>query len=388
MNKLRWIGHIGDEVRLYRFKELCFNKNHQATSLLKMAIVDVETNGLDYKISSIIELGILVVLLDSVTGELVDVVTEYNHLNDPKTPLDKKIIQVTGLTDEDLAGHEINWDQVNAILEDVDCITSFNAKFDRSFIDVKSKVSSEKKWVCSFDQIPWLDQGFPERSQKNLGFYHGFFYDAHRAINDVFALTHLLTHNDLNNEIYFKTLMNEVEKTVYLILAKKTSFDKKTYFNLKNYQWNNDMKIWYKYYDTEQEAVTELDEIKPVYEDSVFNAEVFVITAKDRFKPIETLANASTQQGKEIKKNDIGKFSKEFVVLAENTPFHTKTILKKRGYDWYESKDKTKKFWYLYVSEEDGVIEKEWLKANVYPEQVFGGRILKNSHYQLPETKD
>lgn len=176
MNKLRWIGQLEDEVRLYRFKELCLPKNLDVSlyNPIKMAIVDVETNGLDYKKNVIIELGILIVLVDRETGTLLQVISEYNHLNDPGIPLEKKIVQVTGIEDKDLIGHKIDWNLVNIILSEAEVLTSFNAKFDRAFIDTMSTVSSSKDWVCAYDQIPWQDQGFPEKSQKNLCFYHGY----------------------------------------------------------------------------------------------------------------------------------------------------------------------------------------------------------------------
>ena len=97
-----------------------------------------------------------------------------------------------------IRNHTIDWNHVHNIINDSDIIVAHNAQFDRGFLDRYLPVSKEKLWACSHRDIDWLNRGFVKQSLELLSIWHGFYYESHRAMNDVDALIHLLTHNSYN----------------------------------------------------------------------------------------------------------------------------------------------------------------------------------------------
>ena len=61
-------------------------------------------------------------------------------------------------------------------------------------------LSQEQVWLCSMKDINWMERGLNARGQEILCIWHGFYYDSHRAMFDVDALIHLLTHPSYKNE--------------------------------------------------------------------------------------------------------------------------------------------------------------------------------------------
>lgn len=72
-----------------------------------IAICDVETTSLDTKCGQIIELAIMLVTVDA-EGKIVGVMPPRCWLEDPGTPLDPRIIAITGIIDADIAGQQID----------------------------------------------------------------------------------------------------------------------------------------------------------------------------------------------------------------------------------------------------------------------------------------
>ena len=83
---------------------------------------------------------------------------------------------------------------VDSILKNTDIIVAHNAKFDRAFVDRYSSISPSKIWACTINDIDWFEKGFSSQKQELLCYWHGFYFEAHRAMNDVDALIQLLVH--------------------------------------------------------------------------------------------------------------------------------------------------------------------------------------------------
>ncbi len=68
-------------------------------------------------------------------------------------------------------------------------------------------------------------------------------------------------------------------------------------------------------------------------------------------------------------------------IWAEDSPFHTKDLLKERGYRW----NPTDRVWWVEVAEEDHEAELEWLAANIYggPKSLPFFRVTATERYSL-----
>lgn len=254
----RWIGKStdGKTVTLKRLEGCQVQSPSYASKewltnnkdLIRTGVVlDVETTGLSHADDTIIEVGLRQFLFNRNTGEVLIAGPSYCSFQDPGRPLSALITDITGITDEMVAGQQIDWDTVNGLLEGASVIIAHNARFDRPFIDKKSKISNEKIWACSIKQIDWSNKGFTSSKLELLNIYHGFFTDSHRAINDVDALLCLLSHNEVHsNKPYLFELLNNARRPMTHVIASAAPFDAKDHLKSRGYSWDNINRFWNK----------------------------------------------------------------------------------------------------------------------------------------------
>jgi DNA polymerase-3 subunit epsilon len=204
--------------------------------------LDVETTGLDSRTCKVIEIGLVLFRYDE-NGAITELVEEYQGFEDPKEPLTPEIIKLTGITDDMLKGKSIDWKFVEDCLALSEIVLAHNAAFDRSFIDQIVPLSKNKVWGCTVNQIPWKVIGCGCRHLPHLCWHHGFFYDAHRALNDVKAAVQLLT-NSYENQTYLKMLLNRSSAKAFLVQAFGAPFEKKDLLKARRFRWNAGARMW------------------------------------------------------------------------------------------------------------------------------------------------
>ncbi|HEX7672640.1 MAG TPA: 3'-5' exonuclease, partial [Bdellovibrio sp.] len=271
----RWIGKSDDgrTVTLRRLEDCQMPFPAYATTewlkqnsdLVRLgAVVDVETTGLNHAEDQIIEIGLRQFLFNRNTGEVLSLAKSYSSFQDPGRPLSAEIIALTGITDEMIANQKINWDEVNALLSECALVIAHNARFDRPFIDKKSKPSNEKIWACSLKQIDWNAKGFFSSKLELLNIYHGFFTDSHRALNDADALLYLLSlPSGGDQKPYLHELMQNAKRLMTQVIATAAPFDSKDHLKSRGYSWDSINRFWSKviFKDDVTQEVSWLEEI-------------------------------------------------------------------------------------------------------------------------------
>ncbi len=209
------------------------------------AVIDVETTGLSQETDKVIEIGVRQFKFNRLTGEILSLEKSYSGFQDPKQPLSKEISELTGITDEMLAGQEIDWEKVNEILTHSVLVIAHNASFDRPFLDQHAAISKERIWGCSFQNVDWTKKGLPSQKLEILSVYHGFFNSAHRALSDAESLLYLLSLKDQTEKTpYFLELLNNARKPSAFIYATYAPFEAKDILRLRQYRWDNLAKVW------------------------------------------------------------------------------------------------------------------------------------------------
>lgn len=255
--KFRWIGmnESGSEVVLRKFPGFInppaylnqdwVNKNFK--SIKRGVVLDVETTGLKKETDKVIEIGLRCFTYNDKTGDILTFDYGYNAYQDPGVSLSMEIVRLTGITDDMIRGHSIDWNQVDEILADASIIIAHNASFDRPFIERNSKVSKGKIWACTLKQIDWNAKGFSIHKLDILSIYHGFYVDAHRAQNDVDAVLNLLNFPspDTNKKYMLELHENSTRASVKLI-ARNSPIETKDFLKGRGYSWDMTNKHWYK----------------------------------------------------------------------------------------------------------------------------------------------
>ena len=259
----------GDKkIELYKFEGESFTslpKDYHNDNAVKVCFLDLETTGLQ-KDCKIIEFAGKITAIDKNSGELLGIVDEYESFNDPEEARDPVITRITGLTDDTIAGHSIDWEAVSRILNSADIIIAHNAFFDRGVMDRHLPLSQDKVWACSVNDINWTERGFSARGQEILCIWHGFYYDSHRAMFDVDALIHLITHDIEGSDNAVLELLVNAAMPIYKIAAIGSPFHTKDLLRLRKYRWDPENKYWWK-----NISLDEIDIEKEWMADTIYN---------------------------------------------------------------------------------------------------------------------
>ena len=220
----------------------------------RVAIVDVETTGLDPQDDKIIELAVMHVAL-AADGAVLGHSKPVSWREDPGKPLSPEITRLTGLIDEDVAGQCIDDRAVMAILSRCDLVVAHNAAFDIRFVDNRLPQAVNLPWACSLAEIGWMDLGYPCHKLEHLLLEHGAFYEAHRAEGDVWALYQLLQSKvrtrgeeaaTVATKTYFGALLRSSDAGCVRIRAYSMPYDDKAWVKARGYTWDAMKRVWWR----------------------------------------------------------------------------------------------------------------------------------------------
>ncbi|MDR6831648.1 DNA polymerase-3 subunit epsilon [Bosea sp. BE271] len=202
-------------------------------------LVDTETTGLQHARDEIIEIGAVAFTYDS-DGAIGDVVGVYSGLRQPSEPIPAEITRLTGITDEIVAGHDIDLDALHALIEPADLIIAHNAAFDRPFCERLSPAFVSKAWACSVTEIRWSDVGFEGNKLGYLVGQSGLFHDGHRATDDCNALLEVLARPaGPGGARPFAELLRSSASSRIRIYAEHAPFDMKDHLKGRGYRWSD-----------------------------------------------------------------------------------------------------------------------------------------------------
>ena len=207
--------------------------------LRKVALLDCETTSLNVDTAEIIELAIKVVEIgrgDWAVGHL----PTRCWLEQPEFGVPEEVTELTGLTDAMVAGQKIDDDEVAAVLADVDLIVAHNAAYDRPIFERRFPSLFGRAWACSMTSIDWSRRGLEGRRLGDLLAQVGYFTNAHRAGDDVWALMHLIWDTQAWPE-----LLARAEKPSYRVEAVGAPYAKKDALRLGGFRWDAHRRVWF-----------------------------------------------------------------------------------------------------------------------------------------------
>jgi len=211
---------------------------------VRLGILDTETTGLDPHANEVIEFAITMMTINA-DGSLHRIEEPVSWLEQPSLPLEPHIVQVTGLTDEDLADQAFDDHDIADAFCRCDVLVSHNARFDRAFLARRFDGLVDKPWGCTANDIDWLAHGLGGRSLGHLLYEAGYFYDAHRAGPDCWALACLLLGQASDGRTYAAHLVDAVRTISHRISAGRAPYEVKDRLKVRGYRWNATEKCWW-----------------------------------------------------------------------------------------------------------------------------------------------
>lgn len=206
---------------------------------------DTETTGLDTAKESIIEVGVVLWDTDR-KAPLIMYSAMLDHRD--RKPLEPRITELTGITDDDLgkygrpAGGVLK--RTEEIFAMADAVVAHNGNlFDKPMFEANCErlgvPIGERLWAdtsCDIEYPPAITT----RRQVHLAAEHGFLNPfAHRALFDVLTMLKITTHYDWEQIIRYA-------KSPTVTLIAETTFAQKELPKKQNFRWNPDAKKWTK----------------------------------------------------------------------------------------------------------------------------------------------
>ncbi|MCF8883418.1 hypothetical protein L5849_11975 [Erythrobacter sp. SN021] len=161
---------------------------------MKIAVIDLETDGIDPQYNEIIEIAVAMIVIDR-QGRILEVESLKSGLQQPSRPIDPQIEKITGITDAMVAGKRIAPQKIAEHLRAADACLAFHSAFDCRHLEELVPEVGEMPWICAMADVDWHALGFDGRAQGDLLMQAGLFNPiAHRAADDVASLVNLLAH--------------------------------------------------------------------------------------------------------------------------------------------------------------------------------------------------
>ena len=217
----------------------------QVSQAIRVMVIDTETTGTNKDTDAVIEIGAVVVEVDSQTGQLGRVIDVFSGLEDPGFPIPPESTAIHGITDDMVKGKRFDEVHLNRLLENVHLIVAHNSGFDRPFLERRFKQFEQYAWGCTFDQIAWNEEGFGSSKLEFILYKLGFFYDAHRAVTDCYAVLQALNTPLPNSGVMpAQRLIDEANQKQFVIYALNTPYETKDALRNKGFRWDADLRSW------------------------------------------------------------------------------------------------------------------------------------------------
>lgn len=211
----------------------------------RVLLLDTETTGLDASRDKVIELALLRIDVDAITGQPCGAVLVYDGLEDPGMPISREIEQLTGISDAMVRGQRLDEARVAELMDGVELVIAHNAAFDRPFVEARLPAFARLDWACSFADIDWKSEGRSSAKLENLALAHGWFYDAHRAEMDCHALLAVLAQPlPQVQQTGLERLLVAGKQTSYRLQATAAPFEAKDLLKARGYRWNAEQRVW------------------------------------------------------------------------------------------------------------------------------------------------
>lgn len=218
--------------------------NQPRGPFMRVALVDVETTGLDPEIDQVIDIAVALVRIDAF-GRITDVIDVAESLRDPGCEIPERITQITGISNEDVAGALFDPAPFEDLLRCADLCISHNAAFDRPFSEALLPRTAGLSWACSMSEFDWIANGFDGCKLGHLLLQIGKFGQTHRALADVTNLAHVLSYEPDDTGTILGHVARSAERTTVRVEARGAPYARRVELKEAGYRWDGISRVWW-----------------------------------------------------------------------------------------------------------------------------------------------
>lgn len=203
----------------------------------------IHSSGSDHRRHQIVELALQRFRLDG-RDRIVETGRRRTWLEEPATPISAASARDTDLVDADLIGRAISEGEATSLLLDVDFVVAHGAATIRPFVEHRLPLGAGRPWICSLDDVDWRDEGFDGSRLADLIAPMGWFYEAHRAEDDVTALLHLLDHTLDDGGTVAGRALSRAGRADWIVEAEDVPVSAQDVLTERGYRWDSFRKAW------------------------------------------------------------------------------------------------------------------------------------------------
>lgn len=233
--------------RLPRPDEMWCRSMPVPETVVRLAVIDCETTGLDPERHKMIEFAVGTLSIDAEHGDIVDVTPPKSWLEDPAEDLSIEIEHLTHITADMLIGRWFPEAAIMKAFAGADIVVAHNARYDRAFATKRFPALADLPWACSMSEIDWPALGWPGgRGIGALLTSAGFFLpDAHRAAADAWATTCLIASTAPDGRAVAAHLIDAARRPSERLYAMRAPFDCKDALKAAGYRWSPESRAWW-----------------------------------------------------------------------------------------------------------------------------------------------
>lgn len=201
-------------------------------------LVDVETTGLE-ETDRVIQLAMVPFEFDA-DGHVYGVGESEVWFEDPGIPIPPDITRLTGITQDDVAGHRIDEARVQVLLNGACLVIAHNVSFDRRMLEARMPAFADKHWACSKEDVPWKAEGIASASLEFLAYRVCLmFYPMHRADSDCYMTIHLLASTLPSGPPVIGALLESARRKSVRVWAVGTHPSTRHALKKRGYRWSD-----------------------------------------------------------------------------------------------------------------------------------------------------
>lgn len=170
-------------------------------------------------------------------------------MEDPGRELSPEIVELTGLTDADVAGKAFDDGAILRLLRSADWLCAHNARFDADMVVRRFPDAAGMPWACSLNDVDWRAAGLD--GGRTLGWLLsriGLFHGAHRAGDDVDAVIALLMHGLRSGRTVLAEMLERASAPSWRFRAVGAAFELRDLLRARGYRWDAERlpKAWWR----------------------------------------------------------------------------------------------------------------------------------------------
>jgi DNA polymerase-3 subunit epsilon len=189
-----------------------------------------------------------------------------------------------------VAGCRIEVDAIAAFASDAVVVIAHDAHFDRKFAERYWPVFEQRAWACSATEIEWRKHGFDGSRLGYLLAGIGYFFQAHRAVDDCRALLEILASElPASKRPALGVLRERARRKTMRVSAEQSPFDLKDELKKRGYRWSDGAvgrpRSWY----------TDVDEADQASEIEFLRKTIYLSEVEPRVQAISAFNRCSVR---------------------------------------------------------------------------------------------